>query len=80
MSLSNAFYIAAGEENEIYAVAAPRVRGDDTLYRWNGTAWVVLGDKAGEEMAVGVKGKLFITSDRPSNNRVFESHAYNKDW
>jgi len=36
MSLSNAFYIAAGEENEIYAVAAPRVRGDDTLYRWNG--------------------------------------------
>ena len=41
---------------------------------------MVLGDKAGEEIAVGVKVKLFITSDRPSNNRVFESHAYNKDW
>ncbi len=37
-------------------------------------------EKSAEEIAVGFKGRLFITSDRPKDHTIFDSYAFKEDW
>jgi len=80
MGLENAHYIAAGSPNQVYALASPRKENDLTIYRWSGEMWLTMPEKQAEEMAVGYKGRLFITSDRPKDHTIFDSYAFKEDW
>ena len=68
--------MAAGAADHVYALAAPRKDGDETIYRYVGSKWIEVAGRAAEEMGIGLNGRLFITSDRPFSNRIFESHPF----
>jgi hypothetical protein len=74
--IEKANYVAAGPPDHVYALAAPRKDGDETIYRYLGDKWIEVPGRAAEEMGIGLNGRLFITSDRPFSNRIFESHPF----
>jgi len=78
--LSGGHYVAAGSSDQVYALAAPRKENDLTIYRYTGETWAELPEKAGEEIAVGLGGRLYLTSDRPKDHSIFQSYAFKSDW
>ena len=62
MDLSDAKDLAVGPSHHIYALAKPETYSGATVYRYIHGKWSVVNSNPAKRIAVGFKGKLFITT------------------
>ena len=74
MGLSDATYITAGKQSQVFALASPRGK-DETIYRWTGgDSWSKLNGGMASSITVGKNSALYITN---SENKIFQSISFN---
>jgi hypothetical protein len=60
VGLKNADYVAAGTNEQIYALAEPKKGLDYTVYALSEDKWFPLPGKGGQRIAVGQHGKIYL--------------------
>lgn len=76
MGLRGAAPLAAGPEGGLYALAAPVINGDKTIYRWAGaTSWVPIKGRGATELSIGINKKWYVVDSQQKIFRYFNPNC-----